>query len=343
MTSCTVTLNASPRATGKLHAPSWPSSRPATGRERVVDQGPNFATLEAEQLVRDRGTSSLPVDPFEIAREADIDVVEKPATGGVSGMLIRSGNSFAIAYATYLPNEGFQRFSVAHELGHYFLRGHHEHVFDASGVHVSRAGYLSQDPYEKEADQFAAGLLMPRSLFVQALRVAGEGLDAIQRLATTCKTSLTATAIRFAEHTDEPVAVVVSSQTSIEYCFMSNTFRNLRGLTWLKRGTPIPRRTTTYRFVGDPGRIADADRDEGTVKVQEWFDGGPDVDLVRTSHWPWELRQNANGVDTRRDHGRRGGRGRGAGQDLGLRPSLARAVGSRRCSGCTAPCGAIEA
>lgn len=224
--------------------------------------------------------TSLPIDPFEIARDAEIEVYEKPAAGGVSGMLIRSGNSFAIAYATYLPNEGFQRFSIAHELGHYFLRGHPDHVFDSHGIHVSRAGYLSEDPYEREADQFAAGLLMPRALFTKALRSAGEGLEAIQRLATACKTSLTATAIRFVEYTDEPIAVVVSNQTSIEYCFMSTRFRDLRGLTWLKRGTPIPRRTTTYRFIGDPGRIMDADHDEGTTNFLEWFDGGPDVDLV---------------------------------------------------------------
>ena len=248
----------------------------------MVGQGPEFPMLEAEQLVRDRGAARfcLPIDPFEIAREAEIDVYEKSAPGGVSGMLIRAGNSFAIAYATHVLSEGFRRFSIAHELGHYFLRGHPEHVFDAHGVHMSRAGYTSQDPYEKEADQFAAGLLMPRSLFTQALRTAGEGLDAIRRLATACKTSLTATAIRFADQTGDPAAVVVSSQTSVDYCFMSKSFRELRGLTWLRRGAPIPRRTTTYRFVGDPGRILDADHDEGTVKLRDWFDGGPDVDLV---------------------------------------------------------------
>jgi hypothetical protein len=195
-------------------------------------------------------------------------------------MLLRVGDSFAIAYATYLPNEGFQRFSVAHELGHYYLRGHVDHVIGPNGVHHSRAGFSSTDPHEKEADQFAAGLLMPRSLFVSSLRSAGDGLDAIRRMADVCKTSLTATAIRLSQCTDDQVAVVISNQESIEYCFMSKRFRDLRGLAWIKRGVPIPRRTATCRFVGDPRRILDADQDESTVSLQEWFDDGPDIQLV---------------------------------------------------------------
>ena len=245
-----------------------------------MDQGPEFAELEAEQLLRDRSITSFPVDPGKIAEESDISVVPKPTGAGVSGMLIRVGNSFTIAYAAHVASEGFQRFSVAHELGHYFLRGHVDYVLGVDGVHQSRAGFLSGDKHEKEADQFAAGLLMPRSLFAPALRSAGDGLDAILQLATTCKTSLTSTAIRFAQHADDPVAIVISTQEQIEYCFMSRTFRELQGLTWLNRKSPLPRRTRTSRFNGDPGRILDAERDEGTTNLHDWFDAGPDIQLL---------------------------------------------------------------
>ena len=83
----------------------------------------------------------------------------KPARdAGVSGMLIRVGNEFAIGYATHIDNEPFQRFSVSHELGHYFLPGHVDAVIGESGIHESRAGFASNDRYEIEADRFAAGL-----------------------------------------------------------------------------------------------------------------------------------------------------------------------------------------
>jgi len=66
--------------------------------------------------------------------------------------------------------------SVAHELAHYFLEGHIDHVLPKDGVHVSEAGFTSADPYEMEADQFAAGLLMPGDLFKKALNKRDAGL-----------------------------------------------------------------------------------------------------------------------------------------------------------------------
>src|SRR5271168_3054036 len=112
--------------------------------------------MAAETFLRDEGITTLPVDPFAIAASRDIDVKPKPDTaGGVSGMLLRHGDAFGILYATDIASEGFQRFSVAHELGHYFLDGHIDHVLPKDGVHTSYAGFVSADPYGLEADQFA--------------------------------------------------------------------------------------------------------------------------------------------------------------------------------------------
>jgi len=80
-------------------------------------------------------------------------------------MLLRHGDVFGILYATHIASEGFQRFSIAHELGHYFLEGHIDHILPKDGVHESHAGFVSADPYELEADQFAGGLLMPSAPF----------------------------------------------------------------------------------------------------------------------------------------------------------------------------------
>jgi hypothetical protein len=45
----------------------------------------------------------------------------------------------------------------------------------------------------------------------------------------------------------------------------------------LKRGDPLPRKSRTSRFNGDPGRILGADRDEGSSRLDDWFRDGPDV------------------------------------------------------------------
>jgi hypothetical protein len=100
-----------------------------------------MAKQRGEAVLRDEGITALPVDPVAIAASRDIEVKGKPDTaGGVSGMLLRHGDNFDIVYATHNKSEGFQRFSIGHELGHYFLDGHIDHILPKDGVHTSHAG-----------------------------------------------------------------------------------------------------------------------------------------------------------------------------------------------------------
>lgn len=239
-----------------------------------------WATRRAEKLVAEWGISSLPVDLREIAREHGIPVrAMPPEMQGVSGMLLRAGESYGIAYATFIDNEGFQRFSIAHELGHYFLDGHPEKVLAGTDAHQSQAGFGSGDRFELEADHFAAGLLMPDPLFARAMDKAGKGFRAIERLKEVCGTSITATAIRYAERAEEPVAVVVSTGQVIDYWFGSDAFKRIPDITWLKKGDPVPSGTPTAAFNRDPGKVARSARVEGSSGVLDWFGDGPDREL----------------------------------------------------------------
>ena len=224
--------------------------------------------------MKERAIATLPVDPIAIAKDLDIEVMEKPpSTGGSSGMLLRLGNTFGIAYATHIESVGFRNFSVAHELGHYFLPVHMEAVIADNGVHESCAGFASGDRYEMEADHFAATLLMPRRLFTSAMCTAGEGLPAIERLAKQCRTSLTATAIRYTRCTSDSVAVVLSTGGQIDYCFMSDSLRDVEGINWIRKGQGLSHGTATLAFNQDPERIRRADRDEDRSDLQDWFGG----------------------------------------------------------------------
>lgn len=233
-----------------------------------------MAKQKAEAFLRDEGITELAVDPIAIAASRDIEVRAKPSTAeGVSGMLLRHGDAFGIFYATHIPSEGFQRFSVAHELGHYFLEGHIDHILPTDGVHESHAGFVSSDPYEMEADHFAAGLLMPGGPFKREMGRMKPGLGAVEHLADHCKTSLTATANRFAELTDDAVVVVISTGQLIDYCILSERMKTLPELTWLRRGSPIPKNTETARLNGDPRRVASSDRAEAEIDVTDWLGG----------------------------------------------------------------------
>ena len=233
-----------------------------------------MAKQKAEAFLRDEGITTLPVDPFAIAASRDITVKPKPdSAGGVSGMLLRHGDVFGILYTTHIPSEGFQRFSVGHELGHYFLDGHIDHILPKDGAHESHAGFVSADPYELEADQFSAGLLMPSAPFKRALARQDPGLEIVESLADLCRTSLTATAIRYAELTDDAVAIIISTGPLVDFCFLSDTIKSLPQLTWLKKGTPVPRGTATALLNGSPGRVADGDRAAEDIDIMDWLGG----------------------------------------------------------------------
>jgi hypothetical protein len=204
----------------------------------------------------------------------EIEVRPKPDTfEGVSGMLLRHGDVFGILFATHIQSEGFQRFSISHKLGHYFLDGHIDHVLPKDGVHTSHAGFVSADPYELEADHFAAGLLMPASAFRKALGKHKPGISAIEALAELCRTSLPATGIRYAELTEDAVAIIVSTGTTIDYCCLSDTMKSLPQLAWLRQGTLVPRETATAQLNANPGRVANSERAQADIDIMDWLGG----------------------------------------------------------------------
>ena len=232
------------------------------------------AAREAEQLIKRLEVTDLPVDPIKIAESFDIMVKPMPADGGVSGMLIRQGNEFCIGYATHIQNEGFRRFSIAHEIGHYVLPDHIDAVLAHDDTHSSNAGSATNDPFEREADVFAASLLMPNDLFTREMKSLGDGLTAIEALSKRFVTSLIATASRYVEKAEIPVAMIVSSGDKINYCFMSHSFRDFSGLEWLRKGEPLPEGTETKIFNSSQENVVGAKRVQENVELKDWF-GGP--------------------------------------------------------------------
>lgn len=232
-----------------------------------------MAKQKAEAFLRDEGLGNLPIDPFAIAESREILVQAKPDTvDGVSGMLLRNGNNLGILYATYVKSDGFQRFSVAHELGHYFLEGHVDQILK-DGVHESRAGFVASDPYELEADSFAAGLLMPGAAFKRAIGRRDPGLEIVSELADDCRTSLTATAIRYAELTGDAVAVVVSTDGIIDYCILSEAMKTLPNLSFIRKGSLIPSGTATASFVSVRENVFRGEAIDEDTLVRFWLGG----------------------------------------------------------------------
>lgn len=238
------------------------------------------ARRHGERIAAEQGYDAFPIDPFKIAETEGIMIVAKPPEKkGVSGGIIFDEDLPSIFYATDIDNAGFQRFTVTHELGHYFLDGHPEEILKSSKMHVSHAGFRQGDSsIELEADHFASGLLMPTHLVKKELSRGVIGLDGIEHLAGEAQCSLTAAAIRAAECGPYPMAILVSQGASICYCFMSEGFKGLGRLAFLRKGSPLPASATEH-FNRDPDNVARGKRETVQTSLADWFDGPAHIKL----------------------------------------------------------------
>lgn len=240
----------------------------------------SWARQCGERKAKEHGFEAFPVNPFKIAEAEDIWVeAKRPDQVGVSGGIIFENAGVGIFHSSDIDNGGFQRFTVAHELGHYFLDGHPDEILKAGGIHISRAGFTQGDSsIELEADHFASGLLLPSRLVSKALTRGRVGLAGIERLCDHSECSLTASAIRAAECSPYPMAIIVSRGDTICYGFMSDGFKRLGKLTYPRKGAALPD-SLTRRFNADPENVRIGQRDCAETTLSDWFDGSPRIRL----------------------------------------------------------------
>ena len=232
-----------------------------------------MARQEGEKIAKESDFNHFPIKPRDIASKHNIEIEAKPPdVEGVSGGIIFVNNQAIIFHATNIENEDFINFTISHELGHFFLPGHPEVIQRQGGAHISKAGFTEGDSsIELEADHFAAGLLMPEHLVRQHLNKNPSGLDTILELSKIAECSITAAAIRTAECSREPMAIIVSSEDLIAYAFMSEALKDL-GPRFLRKGMTLPQ-SATANFNRDHNNVLASTRQCGATSFANWFDG----------------------------------------------------------------------
>lgn len=122
--------------------------------------------IDAAQKVLDRfKVTSHPVPVKEIAEQLGAKVVFQPFAheDRLSGVLFKDNGNVTIAINASDPATR-QRFTIAHECGHLVLK-HKGDIFVDQTIRLHRddESRLAADPFEMEANGFAAELLMPRA------------------------------------------------------------------------------------------------------------------------------------------------------------------------------------
>jgi Zn-dependent peptidase ImmA (M78 family) len=127
-----------------------------------------LAKARAEELLHAHGVAQPPVDVRVIAEKEGIRVLFEELEPGISGFVVRNGSEVSIGInADHHSNR--QRFTLAHELGHYTLHfPEMEKYPTAVFVDADKPKVLfradtpaTPNAHEIDANTFAASLLMP--------------------------------------------------------------------------------------------------------------------------------------------------------------------------------------
>lgn len=127
--------------------------------------------MENEMLIVARHLQQTPIELDNIFADLGIGYVERRMPPGQSGWIERKGENYEIAINSEDPRVR-QRFTAAHELGHYLLHRDLMEDGDRMNRHIDRLyGEPEDNPnspfsslHEVQANRMAAQILMPAPL-----------------------------------------------------------------------------------------------------------------------------------------------------------------------------------
>lgn len=214
----------------------------------------------ARELVA-RFALSTPTNLYELAAKLDLHIKEVDSHG-FEGALVRINNrrGGGIAVRKSIRELGRKRFTIAHEIGHYILPGHGEYHCKSENIESWRNGIPVQ---EAAANRFASELLLPALAVYRAVQKNSVALSIVQALSEQFHTSLTATALKCVEVTDESCAVVMSKNRIIEWVRSNDSFR-----LYIPIGEQLDKDTYAMRLMNNPSERCK----DGFVSASAWVD-----------------------------------------------------------------------
>jgi Zn-dependent peptidase ImmA (M78 family) len=210
------------------------------------------------------------IDPLRIARSLGITTSFGDYGNAFDGMLEAAAGKFHIfcnLNRVETRDSPRARFTLAHELGHYYIDEHRCALLSGRAPsHPSFCDYSSPHLVEVEADSFASALLMPWSRFRSAAVQAKRGLPGIVELASFFQASVTATALRYLQADLFPCVVVKWDASG--YCWkrLSQSAYATGLRKTVERLDRLPRDCPTSRVLRQGAGLAEA----GTTKAA-WF------------------------------------------------------------------------
>ncbi len=205
---------------------------------RILKSILNDARSQGEEIASVMGFDSPPIDPFKII-EVEPDIYAKGADfrDAFDGRLKYVGPRFLLTFNTKY-NQWYHiskyhpkiRFTIGHELGHFFLNEHREYLLHGGKPHLCFTEFQSSPYVEQQADCFSAGLLMPTHLLAPCVNhEPNPTFEIIKQTANKYDVSMTSMIVRWAQLSDFPCAAIFASSKGIEWGWVSDGFKRVKG------------------------------------------------------------------------------------------------------------------
>lgn len=206
-------------------------------------------------------------------------------------MLVLQGGSWVILCNVdrgNSPGSTRERFTIAHELGHYHIPEHRRALLAGCRSHGSYAGaFDGADSIEEfEADTFAANLLMPVERFVPKLTGTKQTpLVSVRALRKEFDTSWESTAIQAMRH--DPRIITIAKWTNEEFqwhriselAFKEGGYRSFL----LRDINALPRDCATTLALKDPEHVGEGEIRSNAVTASHcfaWVAAGKNRDIL---------------------------------------------------------------
>lgn len=221
-----------------------------------------------------------------VERPEDIDLeaiawtrgaaVQYAPLDGCEALIIGSSKK-AVILVNSNSREERQRFSIAHEIGHW--HHHRGRVLLCTANDIGNPGHSALDP-ERQADDFASDLILPNymvlPLFARMRRVA---LGSVREIANEFKASVTATLIRMVRSNSFPIIVVSHDKAGKLWSWPSKMVPG-----WWRLRTDLDRESFAYGLL-----FSDASEEKWPRKIDAdaWFDfkGCDRYEVEEQSFW----------------------------------------------------------
>ena len=238
---------------------------------RPIDPKILRETNELTEFLSYRFCTNTRTDLEAICHDERIEIITDNYDDAFDGILAWDKPSFYIHLNTSRGNTSGSRrgrFTLGHELGHYFLESHNWGIRTGSiPIHASNTGVVHDDKIETEADNFSSCLLMPRTRLRQLTGGRKFSLEIIKDVSNAFDVSLTAALFRFAQVGTHEIMIVASRNGVVEWSFRSEQFPKVPNR--FRRGGSVPSSTVAGEaFFKNNARYTTVEQ----VDFEDWFE-----------------------------------------------------------------------